>query len=208
MEQKTKKKNQNSFFEQIRNVKLTNEEIEAQEGDNGREKWGNPSQILDYLFLGSFYNVLDEPSLQTLGITHLLNVAPELETSPKKGVEYKKLGIEDMVNYKDLSDPNLKEQFDNFEEAFKFIDCAKDNNGKVLVHCMRGRSRSASVVIAYLMARQKMSLKDAFVHVKQKRPIIGPHSHLKQQLIVFEFQLFKSNSLHKSTDWKSIGDNY
>jgi len=207
MEQKPKK---NNFFEEIRNVKLTNAEIEAQEGEDGREKWGNPSQILDHLFLGSFYNVLDEPSLQTLGITHLLNVAPELEDSSTLGnnIIYKKLGIEDMVNYKDLTDPLLKRQFDNFEDAFKFIDSAKASKGKVLVHCMRGRSRSASVVIGYLMVRERMSLKDAYLHVKQKRPIIGPHSHLKQQLIVFESQIFNSNSLSKSDDWRRLGDNY
>ncbi|KAL6068611.1 Dual specificity protein phosphatase [Balamuthia mandrillaris] len=64
-----------------------------------------------------------------------------------------------------------------------------------LVHCMRGRSRSTSLVVAYLMAREGMSLKEAWWFVKQRRPIIGPHRHLKDQLIQYEKYLRGSNSL-------------
>lgn len=51
---------------------------------------------------------------------------------------------------------------------------------KLLVHCVMGRSRSATLFLAYLMIEEKMTLVDAIEQVKQRRQIIPNWGFLKQ----------------------------
>ena len=67
--------------------------------------------------------------------------------------------------------------------ACDFIDAHKsdDSPGNVLVHCLKGVSRSATVVIAYLMRSHSLSLDRAFKNVKKARGI-RPNRDFLQQL--------------------------
>uniref|UniRef100_A0A2P2JH78 protein-tyrosine-phosphatase n=1 Tax=Rhizophora mucronata TaxID=61149 RepID=A0A2P2JH78_RHIMU len=86
----------------------------------------------------------------------------------------------------DREDTNLKQYFD---ECFEFIDEAKRQNGGVLVHCFVGRSRSVTIVLAYLMKKHGMSLSQALEHVKSRRPQAGPNAGFISQLQEFEKSL-------------------
>eukprot|EP00523_Entomoneis_sp_CCMP467_P018120 CAMPEP_0168815646 /NCGR_PEP_ID=MMETSP0726-20121227/6312_1 /TAXON_ID=265536 /ORGANISM="Amphiprora sp., Strain CCMP467" /LENGTH=393 /DNA_ID=CAMNT_0008867875 /DNA_START=1 /DNA_END=1182 /DNA_ORIENTATION=+ len=69
----------------------------------------------------------------------------------------------------------------------KFIRAAlQELKVSVLVHCMAGVSRSASVVLAYLIEYEEMTLQEAYVHVKQLRPLIFPNDGFFAQLLLYE----------------------
>ena len=54
------------------------------------------------------------------------------------------------------------------------------------MHCLAGVSRSASVVIGYLMWRESMSFESSFQEVQLARPIINPNRGFVRQLNEFE----------------------
>ena len=63
--------------------------------------------------------------------------------------------------------------------------------GKVLVHCHQGRSRSAAVVLAYLMLKHEMTLLDAIKTLRERR-WIWPNDGFLNQLIELNVQLYSS----------------
>jgi len=186
---------------------------------------GPATRIRDHLYLGSVFDIqtmlnqhqiaLEESKdtdnntqqqqqqqqQQTIcKFTHILNVAEEAsETLPSSLSKTTKLVVNDIVK----EEQELQQQWLIFEKAFEFIEEARKSNGICMVHCMRGRSRSASIVMAYLMVTEKMSLLDAYKEVKKLRPPLGPHHHLKQQLIYFEHKL-NSKSTMDMKIWKKL----
>ncbi|CAI7900335.1 unnamed protein product [Closterium sp. NIES-53] len=76
-----------------------------------------------------------------------------------------------------------------FQECFAAIDAAKAAGGCALVHCFAGRSRSVTVVVAYLMARRAMTVDEALLLVRGLRPEANPNAGFVQQLREWEEQL-------------------
>ncbi len=55
-------------------------------------------------------------------------------------------------------------------------------NGNVLIHCYMGASRSASVVIYYLMRRHGYTFDDALEFLRNKRSVVNPTFRLTKDL--------------------------
>ncbi|XP_008277370.1 dual specificity protein phosphatase 13 isoform A-like isoform X3 [Stegastes partitus] len=78
-----------------------------------------------------------------------------------------------------------------FKPAADFIHKAlKSPDGKVLVHCIMGMSRSSTLVLAYLMIYQHLPLKQALQKLIQKRAIY-PNRNFLALLLDLDLQLTK-----------------
>lgn len=140
--------------------------------------------IPSFMYLGGHSAVKNADSLSKQGITHVLNMAQELKLDPHRLAE-KKIKLLHIAA-KDAKTYNIRSDFD---AAFKFIDDCLINKGKIIINCARGISRSATIVIAYLMFRYKMSLNDSFNLIVRLRPQVRPNSNFRRQLQLYEQEL-------------------
>ena len=89
----------------------------------------------------------------------------------------------------EIDDDDHQNIIQYFGECLKFIK----GKEKVLVHCMAGASRSATIVIAYLMWTNKWKFDKALDFVTTKRPIVCPNDGFQSQLKIFEKLLSENN---------------
>ncbi|MBN3300216.1 dual specificity protein phosphatase 19 [Amia ocellicauda] len=129
--------------------------------------------IKPWLLLASQDVAQDFDTLKNFKVTHILNVAYGVENAFPDQFIYKSFSI------LDLPQTIISEYF---QECSEFIEQAKTENGVVLVHCNAGVSRSASVVIGYLMSSEFLSFEDAFALVKSARPAACPNPGFMEQL--------------------------
>eukprot|EP00898_Chlorokybus_atmophyticus_P002406 jgi/Chlat1/3166/Chrsp22S00247 len=76
---------------------------------------------------------------------------------------------------------------DHFDRATAYIDEGL-RCGKVYVHCVKGKSRSVTMVVAYLIKHCHMRLKKALATVRCARPSAQPNIAFMKQLKDWERQ--------------------
>nr|XP_002742360.2 PREDICTED: dual specificity protein phosphatase 1-B-like [Saccoglossus kowalevskii] len=138
---------------------------------------GQPVEILPFIYLGSSYHSSRKDMLDALGITSLLNVSTTCPNYFPDDYTYKRIPVDDN------SSANISAWF---LYATDFIDSVKVSDGRVLVHCQAGISRSATICLAYLMRALHYRLDEAFEFVKSRRRLISPNFNFMSQLLKFE----------------------
>eukprot|EP00511_Aplanochytrium_stocchinoi_P002465 CAMPEP_0204823206 /NCGR_PEP_ID=MMETSP1346-20131115/1297_1 /ASSEMBLY_ACC=CAM_ASM_000771 /TAXON_ID=215587 /ORGANISM="Aplanochytrium stocchinoi, Strain GSBS06" /LENGTH=191 /DNA_ID=CAMNT_0051949757 /DNA_START=306 /DNA_END=881 /DNA_ORIENTATION=+ len=156
-------------------------------------------KVKQRVFLGSKKAAENETTLRALGITAVVNAAPSQVAPQLTERAYLEVDLYDSPIYKDgkvFFDPRIRQGFDS---TIIFIDevFSKGETGSVLVHCAGGISRSASLVLAWLVASCGMSLKAAWEHVLSVRPIIGPNAGFIFALMDLEKELTGKTTIKK-----------
>ena len=148
---------------------------ESVPSDNIIAFFREPDHIIDNLYLGSSYHASQWEWLETNKITHIVNVALEVPDFFSEDLIY--------IPCQSIKDNGV----DTFQsELDTIIDTLYKNknnkNESVLVHCLVGRSRSATIILAYLIKYHQMSPLEALEFVKQKRNVINPSKKLMDYL--------------------------
>ncbi|RWS01708.1 dual specificity protein phosphatase 14-like protein [Dinothrombium tinctorium] len=142
--------------------------------------FGRFSQVLPYLFLTGVDGIREE-NIRRYRITCIVNTTVEVDNVHFPNVENFRIALHDRP------EENIVKHFDAFADK---IEEVHRKNGIIVVHCFAGCSRSATVVIAYLMKYKRMTLREAFYFVRDKRSIIRPNCGFFEQLIAYEKRLF------------------
>ena len=148
-------------------------------------------KISENVFLGNLSSANDEENLIKNNIKGVLSCTGPF--SPK----YQNQSIKQKIF--DINDNDTANIIQYFKEAIQFID----NTEKVLVHCLGGISRSATIVIAYFMWKNKMTFEKSFDMVLEHR-ICCPNEGFRQQLLIFQDKLEESNYDLDKIDFQNI----
>lgn len=172
-----------------------------------------PSRILPFLYLGNLAHALNPAMLHALGITHVVSVGesallpPSTEDNlyqaaaavqnhtkpPRRSREHtvhkslweeERMGRISVLDLKNVSDDGIDSLRPHMNRAVEYIEQARLQGGKVLVHCRVGVSRSATICIAYVMAHCDLSMIESFLLVRSRRMNV-----LTQPTLLFVWEL-------------------
>jgi len=141
------------------------------------------NEVISGLYLGNINSVYDKTRLKELGITHIVSVLAGFD--PPYPSEFNYL----VLNALDTTNTNLSKVF---EISNEFIDTALQDNGRVLVHCMAGRSRSVTILAAYLIKTFGLPTNKIIDSIYTKRPIIEPNTYFMKQLEEYYNKLYSN----------------
>ncbi len=148
------------------------------------QSWINPkncpywSKVTPMLYVGAMplSNSNHPQKLQKLGIRAILSINEESEftsrfcATPAQKEEWE----EKKFTYLRLSSPDLEPvAIATIAKAVDFIAEQISSQKPTYVHCMGGRGRSVSAVIAYLITKEEMPFDCAMEYLKMIRPQIN-----------------------------------
>jgi protein-tyrosine phosphatase len=159
-----------------------------------------PTHIIDNIYLGNAYNASNYATISNYNIGYIVNVTREIKNYYEYEHEYKISDFYDDINNVEIKDFNNIDTrisiygkccndikylripiyddctyhiTDYIKESMEFIDNACNKDGNILIHCYMGSSRSASIVLAYLIYKYNYSLDNALLFLKNKRNIVN-----------------------------------
>ncbi|CAG2117338.1 unnamed protein product [Medioppia subpectinata] len=123
---------------------------------------------------------LTKENLELLGITLIINATyewPDVHT---------KMCINIRVPVANSEGDDISVYFD---DVSYIINENMRNGGNTVVHSVFGKSRSTTLVLAYLVKYERIALKNAFISVKNIRETARPNVGFWDQLIKYEIKI-------------------
>ena len=140
------------------------------------------SPITNNIYLSGICGANNLNKLKEYNITYIINCTKN-KSENFQNITYMNIPIDDTSNQ------NIEQYFDS---SYNFIEYAVNNNHNILVHCFAGKSRSASILIAYFMKKNNWSYDLSYQYLKEKRQIINPNNFFINALKEYMIYLNKN----------------
>ena len=151
------------------------------------------TEIIDNLWIGSLESSCNKQALQERNIETIISAV--LGASAMFPFDFKY----ERAKLRDVEDENIIKEFD---KLLPIIRKELVNNRGVLCHCIAGRSRSASIVVAYLIRYHNMTAEEALKYIKNKRTQVDPNSGYINQLKEYEQMVLAEKNCSVEEDKK------
>ncbi|RUS24772.1 protein-tyrosine phosphatase-like protein [Jimgerdemannia flammicorona] len=164
---------------------------------------GLSNEVIPGLYIGGYAASEDLNHLKENKITHILSLGPFTPVFPDVNPSSRpplspRPSLPQQFSYKviNIGDVPTENILQYFNETYEFTDTALKSGGRVLIHCMAGISRSATIVTAYLMRSQSMPVKQALAHLKAVRNVINPNLGFFTQLEIYQDVRYDVDTKH------------
>lgn len=145
----------------------------------------NGSLLLGNKSFASSYKGISDYNIQLV-----INCTKEVPNYFESKIDYKKLNIID------CEEEDIYQYFDTCTEAIhKYLISGKS----VLVHCQQGKSRSVSIIIAYLLKYTRLKLSNCLKYLVAKDVDMKVNEGFKRHLMQYEVETLKVSSINLST---------
>ncbi|KAH9527039.1 Dual specificity protein phosphatase 14 [Dermatophagoides farinae] len=131
-------------------------------------------------------------TMQESRIRMIINATYEMPLLKQSDIITFRVPVED-----DCQEP-IQQYFDDVADLMEAIRLRGHSS---VIHCMAGVSRSATLILAYMVKYTTFTLYEAFLHIKSIRQPIRPNIGFIQQLIQYEARV---NNGRKSVDMEQI----
>lgn len=136
-------------------------------------------KIIEGLYIGPLEAAVESTYLDSLAISEILSIGCDV----------------DVQNFRQLhSFPNILDNpevliLDILPMTTAIISHCLEKGSSILVHCVYGQSRSAAVVVGYLMARKRLPLVEAISVLKSAHPCTSINPGFMSQLYCLSLQM-------------------
>lgn len=145
----------------------------------------NLFEVYPGIVMGPYQAAFKTKQLIEMGVTHILNVTCREYTRREKYFKYLDIN---------LYDTHSEDAKKHFRITNRFIDEARHsgNDSKILVHSVQGKSRAATFILAYLIGREKLKLKEGLALLRQFVPEVEPNETFMQQLAEYDLEILSN----------------
>ncbi|XP_054153552.1 dual specificity protein phosphatase 21-like [Oppia nitens] len=162
-------------------------------GEDFRLIFGPPfnvcTKLTKFVYLSGIGS-LSRENLKKEGFTLIVNATYEWPCIEPEGIMCIRVPVDDAPT------DDISIYFDDVSDK---IEENTQLNGKTLIHCLAGASRSTTLAIAYLVKYEKIPLKNAFNSVYKRRECARPNMGFWEQLIKYEIKVKGQSSVRMIT---------
>ena len=147
------------------------------------------------IYIGNYSTTTNLELLKSLGITHIISVIPSFNPP-----------FEDKFKYLHISayDDDTQDMKPHFDTTNEFIKECILQGGKVLIHCMVGRSRSVTIFIAFLIFIIRGNLNQCIVKIEDERININENMNDDINQNINEYDINQYNNTRNLIEYRKL----